>query len=116
MPYYVFKILFSAVLITLISEVAKRHSAFAALLAALPLTTILAFVWLYMDATSPEYIANLAEQIFWLVIPSLVFFLALPLLLRQGLNFWLSLGLSMAATACGYFVLLLVLRRFASNL
>lgn len=116
MAYYALKVLLSALLITLISEVAKRHSAFAALIAALPLTSILAFVWLRLDATPTERIADLAGQIFWLVIPSLILFLVLPLLLRQGLNFWLSLGLSIAATAGGYFALLPLLRRFGITL
>ncbi len=116
MADYALKILLSAALITLISEVAKRHSAFAALIAALPLTSILAFVWLHLDATPPERIAVLSGQIFWLVIPSLILFLALPLLLRQGLNFWFALGISVALTAGGYFALLPLLRRFGINL
>jgi hypothetical protein len=116
MAYYVLKTLFSAAVITLISEIAKRHSGFAALLAALPLTTLLAFVWLHLDATPPERIADLANQIFWLVIPSLVLFLTLPALLRHGWNFWASLGLAMAATSATYLALLPVLRRFGVNL
>lgn len=116
MAYYALKVLLSALVIVLISEVAKRHSAFAALIAALPLTSILAFVWLHLDAVPSERIADLAGQIFWLVIPSLLLFLILPLLLRQGLNFWLALGISIAATAGGYFALLPLLRRFGVNL
>ena len=116
MAYYFLKVLLSAVVITLISEIAKRHSGFAALLASLPLTTLLAFVWLHLDATPPERIADLASQIFWLVIPSLVLFLTLPALLRHGCNFWASLGLAMAATSAAYLALLPVLRRFGVNL
>lgn len=116
MVYYALKILLSAVVVTLISEVAKRHTGFAALIASLPLGCILAFTWLHLESTSPERIADLAGQIFWLVIPSLIMFLVLPVLLRQGLNFWLSLGLSIAATAGGYFALLPLLRRFGVNL
>ena len=116
MAYYALKILLSAVVVVLISELAKRQSGVAALIAALPLTSILAFVWLHLDATPPERIADLAGQVFWLVIPSLILFITLPFLLRQGLNFWLSLGLSIIATAGGYFALLPLLRRFGVNL
>jgi hypothetical protein len=116
MAYYALKVLLSAVLITLISEVAKRHSAFAALIAALPLTSIFAIVWLHLEGSPPERIADLAGQIFWLVILSLAFFLFLPLLLRHGVNFWLSLGISITLTAGGYFALLPMLRRFGINL
>jgi hypothetical protein len=97
--------------IVAVSEIAKRHSGFAALIAAPPLTSLLAFIWLHLESTSSERIADLSVQIFWLVIPSLAQLLILPLLLKQGLGFWLSLGLSAAATVGCYLVLLPFLRR-----
>ncbi len=111
MLYYALKVIVSALLIVAISEIAKRSTGFAALVAALPLTSLLAFVWLYLEDSPPERIADLSSQIFWLVIPSLLLFLLLPLLLRHGLNFWLSLGLSVAATAGCYAAILPLLRR-----
>jgi hypothetical protein len=116
MFYYVVKIAVSAALITAISEIAKRNSGFAALIAALPLTSILAFVWMQWDGAAPEKIAELSVQIFWLVIPSLALFLILPLLLKQGLAFWPSLALAAAATAACYFLLLPALRKFGVHL
>lgn len=116
MPYYVIKIAVSAVVIVAITEIAKRSSGFAALLAALPLISLLAFVWLHIEGAKPEFIAEHSGQIFWLVLPSLVLFLVLPLLLRQGLGFWLSLGLSVSATVACYFAMLPLLRRFGVQL
>jgi hypothetical protein len=69
-----------------------------------------------MEATPPERIAELSGQIFWLVLPSLVLFLLLPILLRQGMGFWLSLGLAVTATAGCYLALLPVLRRVGVGL
>lgn len=111
MLYYALKIFLSALLIVAISEIAKRSTGFAALVAALPLTSLLAFVWLHLEDSPPERIAELSGQIFWLVLPSLVLFLLLPLLLRHGVSFWLSLGLSVAATAGCYLAALPLLRR-----
>lgn len=116
MIYYALKVVVSAVLIVAISEIAKRSTGFAALLAALPLTSLLAFVWLHVEASPASQIAALSEQIFWLVLPSLVLFLVLPALLRHGLGFWLSLGLSSAATAGGYLALVPLLRRMGVEL
>ena len=116
MLYYVLKVLVSALLIVAISEIAKRSSGFAALVASLPLTSLLAFVWLHLDGTPASEIGSLSSQIFWLVLPSLVLFLALPLLLRQGLNFWLSLGLASAATVVCYLALLPLLRKLGVQL
>jgi len=116
MLHYALKVIVSALLIVAISEIAKRSTGFAALVASLPLTSLLAFVWLHMEASPPERIAELSSQIFWLVLPSLLLFLLLPLLLRHGLGFWLSLGLSAAATAGGYLALLPLLRRIGVSL
>lgn len=116
MLYYALKVIISALLIVAISEIAKRSTALAALLAALPLTSLLAFIWLHVEATPPEKIADLSSQIFWLVLPSLLLFLLLPLLLKQGVGFWVSLGLSVAATAGCYLALLPLLRRMGVGL
>lgn len=116
MLYYAVKVAVSALLIVAISEIAKRHSGVAALIAALPLTSLLAFVWLHVEAAPTEQIAQLSGQIFWLVLPSLLLFLLLPILLRYGWGFWPSLGASMAATAGCYLALLPLLRRFGVHL
>jgi len=116
MLYYALKVIISALLIVAISEIAKRSTGFAALVASLPLTSLLAFIWLYIDDSPPEKIAELSTQIFWLVIPSLVLFLLLPLLLKQGLSFWISLGISVAATAGCYLAFLPLLRRMGVGL
>jgi hypothetical protein len=116
MLYYALKVLLSAVLIVVISEIAKRSSGFAALVASLPLTSLLAFVWLHVEGAPASEIAGLSGQIFWLVLPSLVLFVLLPLLLRQGLGFWLSLGLASAATVVCYLAALPVLRKFGVQL
>ncbi|OIO58305.1 MAG: hypothetical protein COX57_04910 [Alphaproteobacteria bacterium CG_4_10_14_0_2_um_filter_63_37] len=112
MLYYLAKVLLSALVIVAVSEIAKRSTPFAALVAALPLTSLLAFVWLHIEGTPAARIGELSTQIFWLVLPSLALFLLLPLLLKQGLNFWLALGVSMGATAGVYGVLWLGLRRW----
>lgn len=116
MLYYLIKILVSAVLIVTISEIAKRYSGFAALVASLPITSLLAFIWLHVESTPDEQIAVLSGQIFWLVLPSLILFLAFPFLLRLGMNFWLSLFLAMSATAFTYLALLPLLKRFGISI
>ena len=116
MLYYTLKFFVSALIIVLISEIAKRHSIFAALMAALPLTSLLAMIWMHFDGVESTQIAALSGQIFWLVLPSLLFFILFPTLIKQGLDFWLSLGLSVAVTVIGYLALLPLLRRFGVQL
>jgi len=116
MLYYTIKIFVSAVIIVSISEVAKRNSAVAALIAALPLTSLLAMIWLHLEGTNSQQIAELSRQIFWLVLPSLLLFLLLPVLLKYGLGFWSSLSVSILCTIACYFALLPLLRRFGVQL
>jgi hypothetical protein len=116
MLYYTIKVALSAVVIVAVAEIAKRNSGIAALLAALPLTSLLAFMWMHVEGAEPARIAELSGQIFWLVIPSLLLFLLLPLLIRQGLGFWLSLGISAAATIACYLLMLPFLRKFGVQL
>lgn len=116
MWYYLSKVIVSALVIVAISEIAKRNSGIAALVASLPLTSLLAIIWLRIEGSQIVQIAELSQQIFWLVLPSLVLFLLLPLLLRQGLSFWLSLGLSSTATILCYFLMIPLLRRFGVSI
>lgn len=111
MLYYTAKVLVSALIIVLITEVAKRSTWLGALVAALPLTSLMAFVWLYWETGDAPRIASLSLNIFWLVIPSLALFLALPLLVRLGWGFWVSLLAAVALTAACYGLLFWVLRR-----
>jgi hypothetical protein len=112
MGYYVIKVLVSAVLIVAISEIAKRSTLFGALIASLPLTSLLAFVWLYLDTGDSARISALSLGVFWLVLPSLAFFVVLPFALRAGWAFWPSLAAAIAATTACYGIMLPLLRKF----
>ena len=115
MLQYAVKVALTAVVIVAVAEIAKRSSIWAAALASLPITSVLAFVWLYLDGEPPSRIASLAGSIFWLVIPSLLLFLVLPALLRAGWAFWPSLALACLSTVAGYAVVMGLLQRLGIN-
>ncbi|MDQ9170339.1 DUF3147 family protein [Oxalobacteraceae bacterium R-40] len=108
---YAVKIVVTSIIIVAVSEIAKRNSFWAAILASLPLTSLLAFIWMYVETGDTKQIAALSQGIFWLVIPSLALFLLLPILLRIEWNFWLSLALSCVATASAYYLMVWLLTR-----
>ncbi len=110
--YYAIKVAISAALIVLISEAGKRHTFLGALLASIPLVSVLAMVWLYHDTKDAARVSALSTGVFWLVLPSLALFLVLPLLLRQGLHFYLSLAISIAVTIGCYAAMIKVLALF----
>ncbi|HWR77573.1 MAG TPA: DUF3147 family protein [Thiobacillus sp.] len=116
MGQYALKIGLSALILVAIAEVAKRSTFWAAAVASLPLTSLLAFVWLYLDTGDVQKIAALSGSIFWLVLPSLLLFVLLPLLLRSGLGFWFSLAASIAVTALAYLGMIKLLGMFGIRL
>jgi hypothetical protein len=112
MLYTMVKLSISAVLIFAVSELAKRGGWLGSLLASLPMIALLAIVWLYLDTRDVEKVANLSSGIFWLVLPSLSFFIALPLLLRMKLNFWLSLSIALAIMFACYLLMVALFKKF----
>jgi hypothetical protein len=103
--YLCLKFGLSAAVLVAVSEIAKRSSVWAALVASLPLTSLLAFVWLYIDTKDTLKVAELSSGIFWLVIPSLALFPVLAGLLRYGMSFWLSMAGAIAVTVLAYVVI-----------
>jgi hypothetical protein len=100
--YLIIKAAISGVLVAAISEVARRYPGWGGLLASLPLTSLLAMIWLYRDSGDAQRVADLAGSTFWFIIPSLPLFLVLPALIRSGMAFWLALAVSVAGTLLLY--------------
>ena len=91
MFYLIVKAGVSGIIIALVSEIAKKSPGFGALIASLPLVSVLGMIWLWRDTNDPVRMAAHAGATFWFVLPSLPMFLLIPLMLRQGVSFWLAL-------------------------
>jgi hypothetical protein len=91
MFYLALKAGISGVLIAVASTLAKRYPGFGALIASLPLVSVLGMIWLWSDKPDPENMAAHAGATFWYVLPSLPMFLLIPVLLRHGVGFWFAL-------------------------
>ena len=109
LTYYLIKIACTTGLIVGISEIAKRSSLFGALLASVPLISVLALMWLYIDTGDTEKVCALARSVFWLVLPSLLLFVTLPFLMHRGMNFYLSMSIAIGISAGGYLLMITVL-------
>jgi F0F1-type ATP synthase assembly protein I len=110
--YLLLKFGLSAALIVAVAEIAKRSTLLGAVIASLPLTSVLAMIWLYQDTKDAQRVADLSGEIFWLVLPSLLLFIVLPLLIRRGMSFYPALGIACACTVIGYALMSFVLHRF----
>jgi hypothetical protein len=100
--YLVIKAALSGVIVAAVSEIARRYPGWGGLLASLPLTSLLAMVWLYRDSGDRARVADLSVSTFWFILPSIPIFLVLPALLRTQLGFWPSLAICVAGTLALY--------------
>ncbi len=105
MLYLAIKAALSGVIIAIVSEVAKRYPGFGALIASLPLVSVLGMIWLWRDKPDIPNMAAHVEATFWFVLPSLPMFLLMPALLRHGIGFWPSLAIGCALTIGLYLVM-----------
>lgn len=106
-------IVVTAVLVFLISEASKRSTLLGAALASLPLTSILAMIWLYRDTGDVVKIAEFSRGVFWLVLPSLALFALMPPLLRHWhLAFPVALLIACVVTALACLLTVWLLGRF----
>ena len=115
MSWIITKYLTTALVVVIISEVAKRNDKLGGLIGALPLITIMALMWLYFERQSDEKIANHAWYTFWYVIPTLPMFLAFPFIYIFT-GFWLSLLICIAITGLSFILLAFIVKPFGINL
>lgn len=115
MQYLIFKYLATAGIVVLVSELAKRSDRIGALVASLPLVTVLTLIWLYVEQQPGGKLSNHAYYTFWYVIPTLPMFLLFPYLL-QRMHFWPSLLVCVVFTAVLFLLYAIVLKQFGINL
>ncbi|OGH91898.1 MAG: hypothetical protein A2479_02365 [Candidatus Magasanikbacteria bacterium RIFOXYC2_FULL_39_8] len=106
----------SALIIFSVSELSKRFTTVAAVIASLPLVSILALIWLYHDTKDIQKIIGLSTSIFWAVLPSLLFFIILPFLLKTGMKFGWAMILSSFVMFIAYTIYIFILSKFGIKL
>ena len=115
MRWLITKYLLTAAVVVVVSEAAKRNDRLGGFVAALPMVTFLALIWLYVEKQPQAKIANHAWYTFWYVLPTLPMFLAFPLLLPR-LGFWFTMLVSVAITVACFGLFALVVRHFGIDL
>lgn len=118
MPIF-FKYLITAAIVVLVSEVAKRSDKIGALIAALPVVTTIAMIWMFVEIPGPEKvekIGNHAWYTFWYVLPTLPMFLVIPWMLKKGIHFGWVMGAYCVGTIILFTLLHLVMKKFGVGL
>jgi hypothetical protein len=102
MLYLFIKAAISGAIVAAVSEIARRYPGWGGLVASLPLTSLLAILWLWRDSGDTMKVAELSQGTIWFILPSLPLFVALPILLRNGVGFWLSMAIVVVGTLALY--------------
>jgi hypothetical protein len=99
---YFVKTIIAALIIMAVTEVSKVNLTLGALIKSLPLISLVSMIWLYVETKNSKQVANLSTSTFWLVIPTLPFFLVFPFFIRMGLSFFVALSAGIVVMVLSY--------------
>ena len=106
------KIALTALIIFAVVQVSERSTLLAAVLASIPIVSVLAMMWMNHEGQSAQEIAVFAKDIVWLLLPSLLLFIVMPVLIERGWEFYPALGAGLASTIIGYFLMVQVMEKY----
>ena len=95
-------------MIAAIAEIGRRLPAMGALIASLPLVSILGMIFLWDARPDAANMATHSAATFWYVLPSLPMFLVIPALLNRGVGFWWALAAGCLLTVALYLAMMQV--------
>ncbi|MFT9384900.1 DUF3147 family protein [Acetobacter orientalis] len=109
--FFAVKVILSGLLIAAASSLARRLPAFGALIASLPLISILGMLWLWAETHDASKMEQHVFATFWYVLPSLPMFLLIPWLMQQSVPFYTALLAGCCVTIVLYGLMLWLLRQ-----
>lgn len=106
------KIGLTALIIFAVVQVSERNTLLAAVLASIPIVSVLAMMWMNHEGQSTEEISGFAKDIVWLLLPSLLMFIVMPILIERGWEFYPALGAGLGTTIIGYFLMIQIMEKY----
>ena len=116
MIYILIKTLITAIIVVAVSEIARRSSLFAGLIASIPLVSFLAIIWLYWETKDYQKIVDLSYSIILMIVPSLTFFIVLPFFLKIQYSFVTSMIVATVSTIIAYWLFIMLLGKFGISI
>ena len=116
MIYILIKTLITAIVVVAVSEIARRSSLFAGLIASIPLVSFLAIIWLYWETKDSQKIVDLSYSIILMIIPSLTFFIVLPFVMKLQSSFVISMIIATVSTIIAYWLFIVLLGKFGISI
>ena len=113
--YLIFKTLITALIIVIVSEIAKKYTWAAAIIVSIPLTSLLAFIWLYYDTKDVQKVIDLSLSTIVMTLPSIVFFIVLPFMLKFKYSFSFSIIVAIISTSVAYLIFISIIKKLNFN-
>ena len=113
--YLILKTLISASIIVIVSEIAKKYTWSAAIIISIPLTSLLAFIWLYYDTKDVQKVIDLSLSTIVMTLPSIVFFIVLPFMLKFKYSFSFSIIIAIISTSVAYLIFISIIKKLNFN-
>ncbi|KXV61763.1 hypothetical protein AD948_00525 [Acetobacter senegalensis] len=110
--FFWLKAFLSGLIIAAVSSLARRYPGFGALVASLPLISILGMIWLWQETKDPARMEAHVSATLWYVLPSLPMFLLIPWAMRHGVPFYAALLAGCVVTTVLYLVAVWLASRF----
>jgi hypothetical protein len=116
MLWYSVKIIITALIIVVVSEISKKLPLLGSLIASLPLVSVLGMIWIFQETKDTQKLITHAEGTFWYVLPSLPMFLLMPWMMKKGVSFYWSMTAGILLTIFLYLIMTKLLARIGMNL
>ena len=113
--YLILKTLISASIIVIVSEIAKKYTWSAAIIISIPLTSLLAFIWLYYDTKDVQKVIDLSLSTIVMTVPSIIFFIVLPIMLKFKYSFSFSILVAIVSTSVAYLIFISIIKKLNFN-
>ena len=113
--YLILKTLISASIIVIVSEIAKKYTWSAAIIISIPLTSLLAFIWLYYDTKDVQKVIDLSLSTIVMTVPSIIFFIVLPIMLKFKHSFSFSILIAIVSTSVAYLLFIIIIKKLNFN-
>lgn len=106
------KIIIAVSIIIAATELSKKSTTLAAILLAMPIVLFVSFTLIWEESKDTQKIALLTHETLLFILPVIPFLFLLSFLLKNGVNYYLSLAISTTGIA---FVTLIVQKYFLNS-
>ncbi|MBL3645531.1 DUF3147 family protein [Bacillus sp. RHFB] len=102
--YVITKIIASAIVIGVVTEISRRFPSYGGIIAALPLVSLLSIIWLYVQGEQTATLSKFALGVLWGFPATAVLLVIVYISLQNSVQLFISIGLGV----CGWLIFLLV--------